>query len=90
MTLPPLVAACVIAASASWALEGASPFLLLAVAADEAREAAQVVGTEPRLAEILTQLSAGTWDPPANGHQPGPIRDSDSSPVVRDQGHLTP
>ena len=62
-----LVAACVIAASASWALEGASPSLLLAVAADEAREAAQVLGTEPRLAEILTQLSAGTWDPPANG-----------------------
>ncbi len=35
-----LVAACVIAASASWALEGASPSLLLEAAAGEAREAA--------------------------------------------------
>jgi ADP-ribosylglycohydrolase len=34
-----LVAACVIAACASWALEGASPHLLLAVAAGEACEA---------------------------------------------------
>ena len=62
-----LVAACVIAACASWALEGASPSLLLAVAAEEAREAAQVVGTEARLAEVLAQVSAGTWEPPANG-----------------------
>ena len=62
-----LVAACVIAACASWALEGASPSLLLAAAAEEAREAARAVGTEPRLAEMLAQVSAGTWDPPANG-----------------------
>jgi ADP-ribosylglycohydrolase len=62
-----LVAACVIAACASWALEGASPSLLLAVAAEEAREAAQAVGTEARLAEMLAQVSAGTWNPPANG-----------------------
>ena len=62
-----LVAACVIAACASWALEGASPSLLLAMATDEARETAQALSTEARLAEILTQLSAGTWDPPANG-----------------------
>jgi len=62
-----LVAACVIAASASWALEGASPSLLLAAAADEAREAAQAVGTEAQLAEMLTQVSTGTWEPPING-----------------------
>ncbi len=62
-----LVAACVIAACASWALEGASPSLLLAAAVDEARAAAEVVGTEPRLAEMLTRVSTGSWDPPGNG-----------------------
>jgi ADP-ribosylglycohydrolase/tetratricopeptide (TPR) repeat protein len=62
-----LVAACVIAACASWALEGASPSMLLAAAADEAREAAQAVTTEARLAEMLTQISAGAWEPPAAG-----------------------
>jgi ADP-ribosylglycohydrolase len=50
-----LVAACVIAACVSWALEGASPSLLLAVAADEAREAARAVDTDARLAEMLTR-----------------------------------
>jgi ADP-ribosylglycohydrolase len=58
---------CVIAACASWALEGASPSLLLEAAAEEAREAAQTVTTEARLAEMLTQVSAGTWKPAADG-----------------------
>jgi ADP-ribosylglycohydrolase len=62
-----LVAACVMAACASWALEGASPSMLLAAAAEEAREAARAVSIEARLAEMLTQVSAGTWEPPANG-----------------------
>jgi ADP-ribosylglycohydrolase/tetratricopeptide (TPR) repeat protein len=62
-----LVAACVIAACASWAIEGASPSQLLAAAVDEARGAAQALTTEPRLAQMLTQVSAGTWEPPANG-----------------------
>jgi ADP-ribosyl-[dinitrogen reductase] hydrolase len=62
-----VVAACVIAACASWALEGASPSMLLQAATEEAREAAKTVTTEARLAEILTQVSAGTWQPPANG-----------------------
>jgi ADP-ribosylglycohydrolase/tetratricopeptide (TPR) repeat protein len=62
-----LVAACVIATCASWALENASASMLLTVAAEEAREAAQAVTTEPRLAEMLAQVSAGTWQPPANG-----------------------
>ena len=62
-----LVAACVIAACASWALEGASPSMLLEAAIEEAREAAQAVTAETRLAEMLTQVSAGTWEPPANG-----------------------
>ena len=62
-----LVAACVIATCASWALENASPSMLLTAAAEEAREAAQEVATDARLAEMLTQLSAGMWKPPANG-----------------------
>jgi ADP-ribosyl-[dinitrogen reductase] hydrolase len=62
-----LVAACVIAACASWALENASPSMLLQAATEEAREAAQAVTTDTRLAEMLTQVSAGTWEPPANG-----------------------
>ena len=62
-----LVAACVIATCASWALEGASPAMLLEAAAEEAREAAQAVNTDARLAEMLTQVSAGTWEPPAGG-----------------------
>ena len=62
-----LVAACVIATCASWALEGADPALLLEVAVDEAREAAQAVDTDARLAEMLTQVSEGTWTAPAGG-----------------------
>jgi ADP-ribosyl-[dinitrogen reductase] hydrolase len=62
-----VVAACVIAACASWALEDATPALLLRVAAEEAREAARVVGTDARLAQMLTQVSAGTWQAPAEG-----------------------
>ena len=62
-----LVAACVIAACASWALEGASPSQLLEAAAEEVREAAPAVGTEARLAGMLTHVSARTWEPPANG-----------------------
>jgi ADP-ribosyl-[dinitrogen reductase] hydrolase len=62
-----LVAACVVATCASWALENASLSMLLEAAIEEAREAAQAVTTEPRLAEMLTQMSAGTWEPPANG-----------------------
>jgi hypothetical protein len=39
---------------------------------EEAREAALAVTTEARLAEMLTQVSAGTWEPPANGISPDP------------------
>ena len=41
--------------------------MLLAAAAEEAREAAQEVTTDARLAEMLTQVAAGAWEPPANG-----------------------
>jgi ADP-ribosyl-[dinitrogen reductase] hydrolase len=62
-----LVAACVIATCGSWTLEGASPSMLLEAAVEEARRAAEAVTTDARLAEMLTQVSAGTWEPPANG-----------------------
>jgi ADP-ribosylglycohydrolase len=62
-----LIAACVMATCASWALEGASPAMLLEAAIEEAREAAQAVTTDAQLAEMLTQASAGTWEPPAEG-----------------------
>ena len=62
-----LVSACVIATCASWALEGADPALLLEVAVDEAREAARAVDTDARLAEMLAQVSAGTWTAPPGG-----------------------
>ena len=62
-----LVAACVVATCASLALENASPSMLLEAATEEARAAAQEATTDARLAEILTQVSAGTWKPPANG-----------------------
>jgi ADP-ribosylglycohydrolase/tetratricopeptide (TPR) repeat protein len=62
-----VVAACVIATCASWALEGATPAVLVRVAAEEAREAACTVGTDTRLADMLTQVSTGTWQAPAEG-----------------------
>jgi len=46
--------------------------MLLEAAAEEAREAARAVTTETRLAEMLTQVSAGMWQPPANGISPDP------------------
>jgi ADP-ribosylglycohydrolase len=62
-----LVAACVMATCASWALEGASSSMLLEAAIEEAREAAQAVATEARLAEMLALVSAGTWKPSVSG-----------------------
>ncbi len=62
-----MVAACVIATCASWTLEGASPPMLLAAAAEEAHEAAREVTTDARLAEMLIQVSARSWEPPVNG-----------------------
>jgi len=41
--------------------------MLLEAATGEARKAAQAIATDARLAETLTQVSAGTWEPPADG-----------------------
>lgn len=62
-----LAAACVVAACASSALENADPGLLLEVAAAEARDAAQAVSADPRLARMLAQLARQEWAPPAGG-----------------------
>ena len=83
-----LVAACVIAACASWALEGASPSMLLEAAAEEARQAAHAVATDTRLAEMLTQVSARNVGTARQRHQPGSVRDGGRSAVVRDPGHV--
>jgi ADP-ribosylglycohydrolase len=61
------VAACVIAACGSWALEGATPRLLIDIAVEEAGEAARTIHTVPRLAEMLALVSAGAWQAPAEG-----------------------
>lgn len=61
------VAACVIAACASWALEGARSQLLLDVAVEEAAEAARTIETSPDLAEMLTRLPQGNWRASSTG-----------------------
>jgi ADP-ribosyl-[dinitrogen reductase] hydrolase len=62
-----LVAACVVAACASWALEGVSGELLLNVAIDEEAQARSVCAAGDRLGVLLAALLAGTWQPPADG-----------------------
>jgi ADP-ribosylglycohydrolase/tetratricopeptide (TPR) repeat protein len=61
------VAACVVAACASWALEGASAAVILDVAIEEAEQAARVLGVTPRLAQMLGELSEGRWRAPSEG-----------------------
>jgi ADP-ribosylglycohydrolase len=60
-------AACVGAACAAWALEGASPELLLVIAREEAVGAARACGADARLAEMLDELAAGSWQPNPTG-----------------------
>jgi ADP-ribosylglycohydrolase len=62
-----LAAACVIAACASWALEGASGQLLFDVAIDEWTPAKSACGASDRLGVMLASLAAATWQPPAHG-----------------------
>src|SRR5262249_38940013 len=62
-----LVAACVIAACASWALEGADPDLLVEISVEEARDAARAIGTDTRLAQMLSQVANGSWTAPGDG-----------------------
>jgi ADP-ribosylglycohydrolase len=60
-------AACVMAACASWAVEGASAKLLLDVAIEEATEAARILDADTSLADILASVAKGTWTAPKTG-----------------------
>jgi ADP-ribosylglycohydrolase len=60
-------AACVGSACAAWALEGASPSLLLEVAAEEAAAVMVTCDADDRLLGMLTDLAAARWSPPPNG-----------------------
>jgi len=62
-----LTAACVMAACASWAIEGASPALLLDVAIEEAGAAGAAVGGDTAVADALRALGTGQWLPPPAG-----------------------
>jgi ADP-ribosylglycohydrolase len=54
-------AACIMAACASWAAEGASPTLLLKVALAEAPLAARACGADPRITSDLDHVATGSW-----------------------------
>lgn len=58
-----VTAACVIAACASWAIEGAPPVLLAKIAAEEAA----VVGADTAVRETVTMLCQGRWTVPSAG-----------------------
>lgn len=62
-----LAAACVVAACASWTLEGASGQLLLDVAIEEEARARSACDASDRLSVMLASLAAATWQPPAQG-----------------------
>ncbi|MGH3940849.1 MAG: ADP-ribosylglycohydrolase family protein [Pseudonocardiaceae bacterium] len=62
-----LVAACLVAACASWALEGASGELLLDIAINEENQVRPVCGASDRLGVLLASLRAGTWRSPPQG-----------------------
>ena len=83
-----LVAACVMATCGSWALEAASPSMLLEAAAEEAREAAQAVGTDAPASSDADPGTSGNVGTTRQRHQPGPVRDGDRSAVVRDPDHV--
>jgi ADP-ribosylglycohydrolase/tetratricopeptide (TPR) repeat protein len=58
-----IAGACVMAACAAWAIEGASPDLLISIAAEEAAE----VGGDTDVATALTDLRECRWEPPDTG-----------------------
>jgi ADP-ribosylglycohydrolase len=59
--------ACVMAACAAWALEGAPPATMLEVAIEEAEAACRATGADRRIEAMLRALAAGEWAPPAAG-----------------------
>jgi ADP-ribosylglycohydrolase/tetratricopeptide (TPR) repeat protein len=61
--LEAIVAACVGAACAAWALEGAPRNVILDVAKEEAAAASDLLGADPRITAMLAAVSEGTWAP---------------------------
>jgi ADP-ribosylglycohydrolase len=57
------VAACIGAACAAWAIEGASAQMLLEIARDEAAAVVRSHAADPQIVEMLASLAAGTWLP---------------------------
>jgi ADP-ribosylglycohydrolase len=60
-------AACVGAACAAWAIEGASSALLLDVAREEAAAVAEACGADERIGSMLSAVAAGQWTPSSSG-----------------------
>lgn len=58
--------ACVAAACAAWALEGASWATIIEVAMEEAAAACRATGADPRIQAMLRALADGEWAPSAS------------------------
>ena len=58
-----MTAACIGAACAAWAIEGASAAQLLEIARDEAAATVRAHAADPRITDMLATVAAGTWQP---------------------------
>ena len=58
-----IAAACIGAACAAWAIEGAAGAQLLEIAREEAAAAIQAHAADPRISDMLAAVAAGTWQP---------------------------
>lgn len=62
-----LVAACVVAECAAWAVEGASRALLLDIAVEAAARATRAYGASTAVSDALARVADGTWTVPDRG-----------------------
>lgn len=69
------VAACLMAATASWAIDDADPELLLAIAREEAAAVQSSAAGAPseQIGEDLSRVASGTWKPPPEGISLDPL-----------------
>lgn len=58
-----ITAACIGAACAAWAVEGASGTMLLNIAREEAAVVVTAQAADPRINDMLAAVAAGTWQP---------------------------
>jgi ADP-ribosylglycohydrolase/tetratricopeptide (TPR) repeat protein len=58
-----ITAACIGAACAAWAIEGASAMMLLNIAREEAAIVVAAQAADPRINDMLAAVAAGTWRP---------------------------